>query len=58
MNENEQLATVLVVDDEPIVRDVVSRYLERDGHTVMRAPTAKPPASCSSANSRPWSSST
>ena len=25
------MQTVLVVDDEPIVRDVVVRYLERDG---------------------------
>jgi DNA-binding response OmpR family regulator len=29
--------TVLVVDDEPVVRDVVSRYLERDGHRVVTA---------------------
>jgi two-component system response regulator ResD len=28
---------VLVVDDEPIVRDVVARYLSRDGHTVLEA---------------------
>jgi DNA-binding response OmpR family regulator len=26
------MATVLVVDDEPVVRDVVVRYLERDGY--------------------------
>jgi DNA-binding response OmpR family regulator len=31
------MATVLVVDDEPIVRDVVSRYLERDGHRIVAA---------------------
>jgi DNA-binding response OmpR family regulator len=29
--------TVLVVDDEPIVRDVVRRYLERDGHRALAA---------------------
>ena len=29
--------TVLVVDDEPMVRDVVTRYLERDGHRVLTA---------------------
>jgi len=29
--------TVLVVDDEPMVRDVVTRYLERDGHRVVTA---------------------
>jgi DNA-binding response OmpR family regulator len=31
------MTTVLVVDDEPLVRDVVSRYLERDGHRVVTA---------------------
>lgn len=27
-----EMATVLVVDDEPVVRDVVVRYLERDDY--------------------------
>src|SRR5437016_10363695 len=31
------MTTVLVVDDEPIVRDVVARYLERDGHSILTA---------------------
>ena len=31
------MATVLVVDDEPIVREVVVRYLEREGHTTLQA---------------------
>jgi DNA-binding response OmpR family regulator len=31
------MATVLVVDDEPIVRDVVTRYLARDGHRIIEA---------------------
>jgi DNA-binding response OmpR family regulator len=31
------MGTVLVVDDEPMVRDVVTRYLERDGHRVVEA---------------------
>jgi DNA-binding response OmpR family regulator len=31
------MKTVLVVDDEPMVRDVVARYLERDGHRVVTA---------------------
>jgi DNA-binding response OmpR family regulator len=31
------MTTVLVVDDEPIVRDVVARYLERDGHRIIAA---------------------
>lgn len=29
------MTTVLVVDDDPTVREVVSRYLSRDGHQVM-----------------------
>jgi DNA-binding response OmpR family regulator len=34
--KTEQMTTVLVVDDEAIVRDVVTRYLERDGiHAVV-----------------------
>jgi DNA-binding response OmpR family regulator len=31
------MPTVLVVDDEPIVRDVVVRYLERDGFNTLEA---------------------
>ena len=31
------MATVLVVDDEPIVREVVVRYLEREGHATLEA---------------------
>jgi len=31
------MTTVLVVDDEPIVRDVVVRYLRRDGFTALEA---------------------
>jgi two-component system, OmpR family, response regulator ResD len=31
------MQTVLVVDDEPIVRDVVVRYLERDGFATLQA---------------------
>jgi DNA-binding response OmpR family regulator len=34
------MTAVLVVDDEPIVRDVVTRYLERDGHRVVSAASA------------------
>jgi DNA-binding response OmpR family regulator len=30
-------STVLVVDDEPLVLDVVGRYLEHDGHRVLTA---------------------
>ncbi|MEO6471066.1 MAG: response regulator transcription factor [Aeromicrobium sp.] len=28
---------ILVIEDDPTVRDVVRRYLERDGHTVLQA---------------------
>ena len=31
------MATVLVVDDEPIVREVVVRYLAREGHETLEA---------------------
>ena len=31
------MTTVLVVEDEPMVRQVVTRYLERDGHRVVTA---------------------
>ena len=34
------MATILVVDDEPMVREVLSGYLERDGHHVLEAATA------------------
>src|SRR3954454_22851031 len=37
LRNNDRVAQVLVVDDEPIVRDVVARYLERDGHTIVQA---------------------
>ena len=34
---NETVTTVLVVDDEPIVRDVVVRYLNREGFRTLEA---------------------
>jgi DNA-binding response OmpR family regulator len=33
----ERVTTVLVVDDEPIVREVVVRYLEREGYRTLEA---------------------
>jgi len=33
----EGMTTILVVDDEPIVRDVIVRYLNRDGYTTLEA---------------------
>jgi DNA-binding response OmpR family regulator len=35
--ENASVTTVLVVDDEPAVRDVVVRYLEQDGYRALQA---------------------
>jgi len=35
--KNKGMATVLVVDDEPIVRDVVVRYLQREGFETLEA---------------------
>src|SRR3989440_11901441 len=35
--DNGPMATILVVDDEPIVRDVVVRYLKRDGFKTIEA---------------------
>jgi two-component system response regulator ResD len=34
---NEAVSTVLVVDDEPSVRDVVVRYLKQEGYTTLEA---------------------
>ena len=31
------MGSILVVDDEPVVRDVLSRYLTREGYTVSEA---------------------
>jgi len=35
--DNEPMSTVLVVDDEPIVRDIVVRYLEQEGFRTLEA---------------------
>jgi two-component system, OmpR family, response regulator ResD len=37
VTDNPEMPTVLVVDDEPIVREVVVRYLERDGFRTLEA---------------------
>jgi DNA-binding response OmpR family regulator len=37
VEDNSTVATVLVVDDEPIVREVVVRYLEREGYSTLEA---------------------
>jgi DNA-binding response OmpR family regulator len=38
---NGAMSTILVVDDEPIVRDVVVRYLRRDGFATLEAGTGE-----------------
>src|SRR4051812_17149148 len=38
---NGGMSTILVVDDEPIVRDVVVRYLRRDGFATLEAGTGE-----------------
>src|SRR5438876_8902796 len=35
--QHQGVSTVLVVDDEPNVRDVIARYLRRDGHRTIEA---------------------
>jgi two-component system response regulator ResD len=35
--QNEAMETVLVVDDEPTIRDVVVQYLRRDGYATLEA---------------------
>lgn len=37
MDGDAAMATILVVDDEPNIREVVGLYLRRDGHTVVAA---------------------
>src|SRR5215207_6444607 len=37
--ERETAATILVVDDEPMVVEVVERYLRREGYAVVAATT-------------------
>ena len=52
------MSTVLVVDDEPIVRDVVVRYLEQEGYRTLQAGDGDTARACSSARRRAWSCST
>ena len=35
--QSDRVKTILVVDDEPIVREVVVRYLQRDGYSTLEA---------------------
>jgi DNA-binding response OmpR family regulator len=41
LTDNRRMGTVLLVDDEPIVRDVVARYLRRDGFDTVEAGTGE-----------------
>ena len=47
------MTTVLVVDDEPIVRDVVVRYLEREGYRDARGRRRRHGAPAASSDERP-----
>ncbi|GAA3395136.1 hypothetical protein GCM10020369_67130 [Cryptosporangium minutisporangium] len=49
---------VLVVDDDPTVSEVVSRYLERAGFAVARAGEAQPRSASRPSSNRTWWSST
>lgn len=35
------MALILVIDDEPAIRQMVRRSLERDGHTILEAPNGR-----------------
>ena len=47
------MGSILVVDDEPVVRDVLSRYLTREGYTVSEAADGEAGAQRRSAATRP-----
>ena len=49
----EPVATVLVVDDEPIVREVVVRYLEREGFATVEADDGDGRATLAEEHARP-----
>ena len=52
------MTTVLVVDDEPIVREVVVRYLQREGYTTLEASDGERARIMLEAKSPTWSCST
>ena len=52
------MKTVLVVDDEPIVREVVVRYLEREGYRTLEAGDGDAAREAIERAGPTWSSST
>ena len=50
--------TVLVVDDEPTIAEIVARYLERAGYARSAPPTASRRSAGRRASTPTWSSST
>ena len=52
----DELKTILVVDDEPIVREVVVRYLQRDGYATLEAGDGDDARASCSSSERPTSS--
>ncbi len=38
---DKESSTILVVDDDPTIRDIIKRYLEREGYTVKTASSSK-----------------
>ena len=58
MPHNGGVTTVLVVDDEPIVREVVVRYLRREGYRTIEAGDGDVACDSSSVSGRTSSSST
>jgi CheY-like chemotaxis protein len=54
VHDDPVVATVLVVDDEQIVREVVVRYLEREGYATLEAGTVTERASSSRSTIPTW----
>jgi DNA-binding NtrC family response regulator len=53
-----ELNRVLIVDDDPAIRRVVSALLDLDEYGLPKRPTARPPWRWSGSSGPTWSSST
>lgn len=51
------MAKILIVDDEPRIRELIRENLQYSGYTCEEAGTAPPPCRCSPAAATIWSSS-
>jgi len=40
------MARVLIVDDDPVIRELLASYLQRDGYEVLCAETAEQAEAC------------